>query len=101
MFSRGSGRNQRRQHRIRQVRMTSKADLVEQIFGLCPEPDLDQLRELTRQLVDYRDNPQMEKHRFEGTRLRGITGYGGHLLPQWERVLVTGGTGCARPRACT
>ena len=74
--------------------MTSKADLVEQIFGLCPEPDLDQLRELTRQLVDYRDNPQMEKNRFEGTRLRGITGYGGHLLPDWERVLVTGGTGC-------
>ena len=36
----------------------------------------------------------MEKHRFEGTRLRGITGYGGDLLPRWERVLVTGGTGC-------
>jgi Polysaccharide biosynthesis protein len=74
--------------------MTSKADLVEQILGLRPERGLERLKVLTRDLVDYRDNPQMEKHRFEGTRLRGITGYSCDLLPRWERVLVTGGTGC-------
>ncbi|MGA3146144.1 MAG: polysaccharide biosynthesis protein [Acidimicrobiales bacterium] len=74
--------------------MTTKADLVEQILGLRPERGLERLSVLTRELVDYRDNPQMEKHRFEGTRLRGITGYSCDLLPNWERVLVTGGTGC-------
>ncbi len=74
--------------------MTTKADLVEQILGLRPERGLERLKVLTRELVEYRDNPQMEKHRFEGTRLRGITGYSCDLLPRWERVLVTGGTGC-------
>ena len=74
--------------------MTTKADLVEQILGLAPERGLEQLKLLTREMVNYRDNPQMEKHRFEGTRLRGITGYSCDLLPRWERVLVTGGTGC-------
>ena len=74
--------------------MTTKADLVEQILNLRPERGLERLKVLTRELVDYRDNPQMEKHRFEGTRLRGITGYSCDLLPRWERVLVTGGTGC-------
>jgi hypothetical protein len=74
--------------------MTTKADLVEQILGLSPEGDLDRLRMLTRQLVEFRDSPQLEKLRFEGTRARGITGFCGDLLPRWERVLVTGGTGC-------
>jgi hypothetical protein len=74
--------------------MTTKADVVEQILSLTPDGGLDRLRELTRELVNYRDSPQMEKHRFEGTRLRGITGYSPDLLPRWERVLVTGGTGC-------
>jgi Polysaccharide biosynthesis protein len=74
--------------------MTTKADLVEQILGLRPERGLERLRVLTRELVAFRDNPQMEKVRFEGTKLRGITGYSCDLLPRWERVLVTGGTGC-------
>ncbi len=74
--------------------MTTKTDLVEQILGLSPEGDLDQLRNLTRQLVEFRDSPQLEKMRFEDTRSRGITGFCGDLLPRWERVLVTGGTGC-------
>jgi hypothetical protein len=74
--------------------MTTKADLVEQILGLSPERDLHQLKMLTRQLVEFRDSPQLEKLRFEDTRARGITGFCGGLLPRWERVLVTGGTGC-------
>ena len=74
--------------------MNTKADVIEQILGLCPERGLERLKMLTRELVNYRDNPQMEKHRFEGTRLRGITGYSPDLLPRWKRVLVTGGTGC-------
>jgi hypothetical protein len=71
-----------------------KAGLIDRMLGLSPEQDLAELRALTRELIDYRDNPQMEKHRFEGTRFRGITGYCGDILPRWERVLVTGGTGC-------
>ncbi len=74
--------------------MTTKADLIEQILGLSPERDLGQLKVLTRRLVEFRDTPQLEKLRFEGTRVRGITGFCGDLLPRWERILVTGGTGC-------
>jgi hypothetical protein len=74
--------------------MTTRAELVEQILELRPERGLERLQLLTRELVNFRANPQMEKHRFEGTRLRGIPGYSCDLLPRWERVLVTGGTGC-------
>jgi len=76
------------------VSLTTRSDLIERILGLNPDQDLDQLRELSRQLVGHRDSPQMEKRRFEGTRLRGITGYSGESLRPWRRVLVTGGTGC-------
>jgi len=74
--------------------MITKTDLIEQILGLCPEQDLERLKGLTRALINYRDNPQLEKRRFEDTRLRSITGFSCDLLPRWERVLVTGGTGC-------
>lgn len=74
--------------------VTTRSDLIERILGLNPDQDLGQLRTLSRQLVDHRDSPQMEKRRFEGTRLRGITGYSKESLRPWTRVLVTGGTGC-------
>ena len=74
--------------------VTTRSDLIERILGLNPDQDLEQLRTLSRQLVDHRDSPQMEKRRFEGTRLRGITGYSKESLRPWTRVLVTGGTGC-------
>ncbi len=74
--------------------MTTKADLIDEILGLRPEQDLERLRTLTRELVNYRNHPQMEKQLFEGTMHRGIPGYGCQLLPHWQRTLVTGGTGC-------
>lgn len=76
------------------TRAEVKAEIVERMLGLSPDEDLAELRSLTRELIRYRDNPQMEKLRFEGTRLRGVTGFSSDLLPRWERVLVTGGTGC-------
>jgi hypothetical protein len=74
--------------------MTTKADLIDQILGLRPERDLEQLRALTRELVNLGGRSGAEKQLFEGTMLRGIPGYSSDLLPKWQRVLVTGGTGC-------
>lgn len=74
--------------------VTTRSDLIERILGLNPDQDLEQLRSLSRQLVEHRESPQMERRRFEGTRLRGITGYAKESLRPWKRVLVTGGTGC-------
>jgi hypothetical protein len=72
----------------------TKDEAIKLMLGLCPERELDQLREMTRELINYRDNPQMERSRFEGTKLRGITGFCSSLMPAWRRILVTGGTGC-------
>ncbi len=74
--------------------MTIKSDLIDQILGLCPSDDPERLRALTRELLEYRDEPGTERNRFEGTRARGIPGYDQGLLRPWKRVLVTGGTGC-------
>jgi hypothetical protein len=74
--------------------MTAKADLIDQILGLCPSDDLEELQKLTGELVSHRDSPDSERFRFETTQERCIPGYGGDLLPTWNRVLVTGGTGC-------
>lgn len=74
--------------------MTIKSDLIEQILGLCPTEDLERLIALTRELLEERDEPGMERKRFEGTMTRGIPGYNRDLLRPWKRVLVTGGTGC-------
>jgi hypothetical protein len=72
----------------------TKADLLEQMLGLCPERDLEQLCQLTTGLFERREAPGAERIRFESTRARGLAGFSGGLLPQWRRVLVTGGTGC-------
>jgi Polysaccharide biosynthesis protein len=74
--------------------MTIKSDLIEQILGLCPTEDLERLTALTRELLEYRDEPGTERNRFEGTMARGIPGYNRDLLRPWKRILVTGGTGC-------
>ncbi len=74
--------------------MTAKADLIDQILGLCPNDDLEELRKLTWELVSHRDSPDSERFRFETTQERCIPGYSRDLLPTWNRVLVTGGTGC-------
>jgi NADP-dependent 3-hydroxy acid dehydrogenase YdfG len=74
--------------------MKAKADLIEEILGLCPNDDLEELRKLTSALVSHRDSPDSERFRFETTQDRCIPGYGRDLLPSWNRVLVTGGTGC-------
>lgn len=74
--------------------MTTKNDVVLEIFGLVLEHDLQKLRVLTRELSRYRDQPGIEKSRFEGTKRRGIPGFSGRLLPRWRSVVVTGGTGC-------
>lgn len=74
--------------------MTAKADLIDSMLGLCPEEDLEELRRLTWELVARRDSPNSERLRFEGTQRRCIPGYSPDMLANWNRVLVTGGTGC-------
>ncbi len=76
------------------IQLAEKADLIEQMLGICPERDLDQLGMLTHELISRRDNPHAEKGRFEGAKSRGIPGFHGAPLPRWRRILVTGGTGC-------
>lgn len=36
----------------------------------------------------------MERTRFEAVKKRGILGFTASMLPEWNRILVTGGTGC-------
>jgi NADP-dependent 3-hydroxy acid dehydrogenase YdfG len=74
--------------------MTTKAGLIDQILGLCPSDDLEELQRLTWELVSHRDSPDSERFRFETTQDRCIPGYSSDLLPTWNRILVTGGTGC-------
>jgi Polysaccharide biosynthesis protein len=74
--------------------MTNKADLIDRILGLCPSDDLEEMQKLTSELVDQRVRPQSERFRFEATQERCIPRFDRELLPNWNRVLVTGGTGC-------